>query len=96
MKEGNLIYIAGNPDIAEISAQYDYTLRQKGETLELTPAPFKKAETVTLRVPFTGKAKVTGVDRKGKQLSQGIIAVKNGKVELPADGKAFRYLISKN
>lgn len=96
MKEGNLIYIAGNPDIAEISAQYDYTLRQKGETLELTPAPFKKAETVTLRVPFTGKAKVTGVDRKGKQLSQGIIAVKNGKITLPADGKAFRYLISKN
>ena len=96
MKEGNLIYIAGNPDIAEISAQYDYTLRNKSNTLELTPAPFKKAETVTLAVPFTGKAKVIGVDRKGKQLSQGVIAVKNNKIALPVDGKAFRYIISKN
>ena len=96
MKEGNLIYIAGNPDIAEISAQYDYTLRKKGETLELTPAPFKKAETVTLQVPFTGKAKVLSLDRKGKTLAQGVIAVKDGKLQLPIDGKAFRYLVSKN
>ncbi len=94
MKEGNLIYIAGNPDIAEISAQYDYTLRKKGETLELTPAPFKKAETVTLQVPFTGRAKVLSLDRKGKTLAQGVIAVKDGKLQLPIDGKAFRYLVS--
>ncbi|MBO5924170.1 MAG: hypothetical protein J6Q81_06610, partial [Lentisphaeria bacterium] len=91
-----LIYVAGNPDIAEISAKYDYTLRNKSGVLELTPAPFKEAETVTLTIPFSGKAKVIGVDRKGKELTKGVIAVKDGKIALPIDGKVFRYLISKN
>jgi len=95
MKEGNLIYCAGNPGIAEITAEYDYTLRTGKNTLELTPAPFKKAENVTLKVPFTGKVKITGMNRQGKKLSEGVIAVKSGKITLPVDGKVFRYVISK-
>ena len=94
MCEGNLVYCAGNPANADLNAQYDYTLRKLGKALELTPAPFKKAETAAVTVPFSGKAKVVALDRKGKSISVGEIAVKNGKVELPVDGKAFRYMIS--
>ena len=70
MQEGNLIYTANNPEVMEISAKYDYTLRKLDKALELTPAPFKKAEQVTWQVPFAGQAKVIGVDRKGRKLTE--------------------------
>ena len=93
MREGDLVYVAGKPDVAEIDAQYDYTVVKNASSVELTPAPFKKAETVTLQVPFSGRVKVDGVDRSGKVLTAGEFAVNNGKVALPVDGKVFRYVI---
>ena len=93
MREGDLVYVAGKPEVAEIDAQYDYTVVKNASSVELTPAPFKKAETVTLQVPFSGKVKVNGVDRSGKVLTAGEFAVNNGKVALPVDGKVFRYVI---
>ncbi|MBE6366745.1 MAG: LamG domain-containing protein [Lentisphaerae bacterium] len=96
MQEGNLIYCAGITELEQIQSQYDYTLRTFGKTLELTPAPFKKPETVTLKLPFDGKAAVTGIDRQGKQLTQQIITADNGKLQLPVDGKVFRYVIKKH
>ena len=94
MKEGDLIYCANNPAIAEISAKFDYTLRKSAKALELTPAPFKQAENVTLQVPFSGKAKITMLDRSGKTIAVGETAVKNNQAVIPVDGKAFRYVIT--
>ncbi|MBE6380378.1 MAG: LamG domain-containing protein [Lentisphaerae bacterium] len=95
MREGNLIYAVNPQDIDEIKAKHDYALRYKGQIIELTPTPFVAAETVSIKVPFAGTAQVDTFDRKGNKLGSFTAAVKDGRIELNVDGKAFRYNISK-
>ena len=95
MKEGNFLFVANEPDQDEIKAEFDYTVRRLPDgTVELTPAPFKKAETVTLTVPFRNTTKVAGLNRDGKVLTEETVNVENGKVALAVNGKAFRYRVS--
>lgn len=94
MREGDLVYAVNPQDIAELNARYDYTLRTKGKTLELTPAPFVRPETVKVKVPFDGQARVLCVDRQSKTLGSLDAAVTNHQIAIAVDGKAFRYIIS--
>ena len=93
MREGNLLYVVNPQDIAEIKGKYDYALRSKGNTLELTPTPFIKAETVSVKVPAGKSVEVTAVDRSGKAISKKTAAVEKSYVNIAVDGKAFRYII---
>ncbi|MBE6381276.1 MAG: hypothetical protein E7047_10150 [Lentisphaerae bacterium] len=96
MREGNLIYAVNPQDIEELCAKHDYALRTKGKTLELTPTPYTADETVSVKVPFSGKAKVTALDRAGKTLWSKIADVKNQQVAIGVEKTAFRYLIEQN
>jgi len=93
MREGNLLYVVNPQDIAEINGKYDYALRSKGNTLELTPTPFIKAETVAVKVPANKSVEVIAVDRSGKVLGKKTAAVEKNYVNIAVDGKAFRYII---
>ena len=93
MREGNLLYVVNPQDIEEIKGKYDYALRSKGNTLELTPTPFIKAETVAVKVPANKSVEVIAVDRSGKVLGKKTAAVEKNYVNIAVDGKAFRYII---
>ncbi|MBE6368312.1 MAG: LamG domain-containing protein [Lentisphaerae bacterium] len=93
MREGNLIYAVNPQDIEEITAQHDYALRTFESMLELTPTPFVAAETVSLKVPFSGNAAVKLLDRSGKVTNTINVPVQNNRIKLAVDGKAFRYQI---
>jgi len=94
MREGNLIFAVNPQNIEEIKAKHDYALRFKGNTIELTPTPFVAAETVSIKVPFSNSVKVESFDRSGKTLGSISLPVKNNRIEMAIDGKAFRYTIS--
>ena len=101
MKVAALEYRDGRAEGGAVRAGHAYLLKKAADELVLTPAPFVAAEQVTVdltRVPGwekTAQAVVEKQDAEGKVLGTDAVKVTAGKLELAADGKAFRYRISK-
>jgi hypothetical protein len=85
-------YVDGRGEVTEfpeMTAAYSYVLRQMNGKTRLTPAPFKKAETIK-GLSYT---KATALKQNGQAMGEtfGLDVTDAGMGDLVVDGKAFHY-----
>ncbi len=97
-----LEYRDGEVPEAAVQAKHAYLLKRCESRLTLTPCPFEEAETVTLALgkcagwEKCAKVRVQAETQVGKAIGAPVeCTVAGGRITLPVDGKAFRYVITR-
>ena len=91
-QQGDFLYCDNAPEITDVKGNGAYTLRRNGKQLELTPAPFKESENVSVAVNAK-KVRVTKLARDGKKLGEETISANNGYATIATSQDAFKYVI---
>lgn len=94
-EEDGLLYCDNNPATPLLQGQGAYLLKRLPDnTMELIPAPFKAAETVSIAVDAPAVT-VERHDRDGKLLGTDTLPVADGRLALPIAQDVFKYVLKK-
>ena len=94
--QDGILYCDNGPANPLLQAQYAYLLKRLPDnSLELTPAPFKAEETVTIAIKDAQTVTVERYTRDGKLLGTDTLPVADGRLALPVTQDTFKYVLKK-
>ena len=94
--QDGVLYCDNGPANPFLQAQYAYLLKRLPDnSLELTSAPFKAEETVTIAIEDAQTVTVERYTRDGKLLGTDTLPVADGRLALPVTQDTFKYVLRK-